>query len=708
MGEAEKDKKRRGFLSKRQKSIIYMLLQMNAEPITVAAISEKLGVSSRTILRELPAIEQWLSDNDFVFSRKPGIGLLIDEKQENRQLIEELLSAEDVIPLFGKKERSRQILGNLLFASEPIKTYVFTSHFNISEKTLLGDLDVLEDWLAEYQIRIIRRTGLGIFLEGSEINIRQAITNAVFEFCDIDRLSALITGEDSYGQREMQMKQSLTSFLEDDIMIFTKKLIKDCERQLKIRCVDSSRLRLTLRIALAIYRMKLGKYLDDASVNHEKIKTLEEYSVAKYIAKKITKEFSLDVTQVEEDYIVMHFSTTRIWSDASDFKDPIQMLGVRQVVMSMAGIAGQITSIPFYNDRVFLEDLSAHIVAMKKRKLLNVITENTETDVVKTNYPEIYDAVVVASEVLRDWISPSPLRSSDIGYIAMHFAVAAERFQEQKQKIVVALVCPAGIASSRMLSVALRKSFPNIIVRKSVSAFEVNELELKNEGIDFLISTVKLKTDFPYICVEKMLQLQDKARIQNTIEQINKERLQEQISNGDAYSTHMTIDDIQKRTIVGTEIIELVNHFSIHNMQKAENREEILTKGASIIEDDPEKTEKLINGFRQREAISDGYIKEMQIYLFHCETDAVEHSRFSYLSLEEPLQTEKGLVEGAVVMAVPKFEGVTFHKEPIGRLSALLVEQPGFLQVLKQSDTIAGLAFVKQALVKYYQQNNLK
>ena len=41
MGEAGKDKKRRGFLSKRQKEIIYMLLQMNAEPVTVAAISEK-------------------------------------------------------------------------------------------------------------------------------------------------------------------------------------------------------------------------------------------------------------------------------------------------------------------------------------------------------------------------------------------------------------------------------------------------------------------------------------------------------------------------------------------------------------------------------------------------------------------------------------------------------------------------------------------
>ena len=131
------------------------------------------------------------------------------EKIVSDEMIEELLHAENVIPLFSKKERCRQILGELLFALEPIKTYVFTSRFNISERTLYGDLDALDVWFSDYQIQIVRRTGLGIFLEGHEANIRQAIANAVFEFCDTDQLPGLIMDFENNMEENVSFKKSI-------------------------------------------------------------------------------------------------------------------------------------------------------------------------------------------------------------------------------------------------------------------------------------------------------------------------------------------------------------------------------------------------------------------------------------------------------------------------------------------------------------------
>ena len=47
-------------LTKRQKEIIKILADFTADnPITVQTISEKLKLSSRTILRELPRINEW-------------------------------------------------------------------------------------------------------------------------------------------------------------------------------------------------------------------------------------------------------------------------------------------------------------------------------------------------------------------------------------------------------------------------------------------------------------------------------------------------------------------------------------------------------------------------------------------------------------------------------------------------------------------------
>ena len=140
---AEKGRKGRNTLSSRQREIIKILIEMESETTTVAAVSERLGVSSRTVLREMPSIEQWLLENDFHFSRKHGVGLAIQETPEHLELIRELLELEGVRHMYSRDERKRWILGELFFADGPIKAFAFTSRFDISEGTLYSDLAFL-------------------------------------------------------------------------------------------------------------------------------------------------------------------------------------------------------------------------------------------------------------------------------------------------------------------------------------------------------------------------------------------------------------------------------------------------------------------------------------------------------------------------------------------------------------------------------------
>lgn len=677
---------------------------MNGKAITVSAISEKLNVSSRTILRELPTIEQWMSDNDFNFSRKPGKGLSINENQENLELIEELLHVENILPLYGKEERRRQILGELLFQEEPVKTFVFTSRFDISEGTLFGDLDALDAWLSEYQVKVTRKPGVGVYLEGTEVNVRQAIANAVLEFCDIDGIPALLSNSQADENSEDTLPQTpLLKFFKPDIISFTQKMIKECEQQLNVVYMDSSHLRLTIRIALAVYRMQQSKFLQKFSVAHDKLAGYAEFPVAKYVVGQMEKEFNLTIPDTEIDYIAVHLSTTRIWVGVSNFNDPLKAMNVRQVVMSMTAVVEKMLALPFKGDNTLIDDLSAHIAVMEKRKSMDVLTENSQTEAVRQNYPEIYGAVETACQVLREWISPKELRTADIGYIAMHFVAAAERIQKSAQKIVVAVVCPTGIASSKMLAASLTRVFPDLVIRRIISAFSINTSRLKREGIDLIISTVELQIDFPHICVDKMLKIQDKIMIQNTVEKMNRERLQDRIQRRNMRDVLMNMEDIHRISIIGTEIVEILNHFCICRVEHAADRDDLMMHAASIFADTYEMKYQIAKSFGKRESLSDTYIEEMEICLFHCETDFIEHSRFAYLLLDEPLQTEKGLLRGAVVMVVPKNQE-DFFKEPIGRLSALLVENERFLQALNRCDTTAGIAFIEEALVKYYQQ----
>lgn len=695
---------KRATLTTRQKSIIRILTRMDGRPITVAVISEKLGVSTRTILREVPAIEKWMSDNDFNFERKPGVGMLVGEAPETLRFIEELLDADNLVPMYSRQERRKHILGELLFSDEPVKSLVFTSKYKISDGTLSEDLDVLDTWLRDHSVQIIRRPGLGIFAEGTELAIRQAISNAVLEFCDVERIPGLITQDTSDDEKMQSLsREPLLVFLTPQLLRFSIRILKETEARLNIFYTDSGQIALIVRIALSIYRIRSGHSLTELNMDMDGLRGLSELPTAKLIAFEIEKQFDLEVNAKEKIYLAMHLSATRILSRGSSFSDPLQALNIRQVVMAMTSVAEQLTGIPFKSDSTLINDLVSHISMTEKQLELNLVSRVTYTEDLKRTYPEIYAAAETACEVLREWVQPRVIHDAEIGLIAMHFAASAERYQNSKQKVSVAVVCPTGIGSSRMLAATLTGAFHNLEVRKVISAFSIDTQALRDNGIDLIISTTDLHIDFPYIVVEKVLKAQDKLLVSQEIDRIGKEKLQRRIQQGGRHAMIMDVDDIRRTSEIGAEIVEILNHFRVVRQARAENIRQMMEMAASVFAGPEEDIRRLADCFQEREKLGATYIPDMQICLFHGACDLVEHSRFGFLVLDEPLATTETLIRGAVIMVVPESFRDSYRVEPAGRLSALLVEDERFLQALQRGDETAGFNLAREALVKYFQ-----
>ena len=695
---------KRATLTTRQKSIIRILTRMDGRPITVAVISEKLGVSTRTILREVPAIEKWMSDNDFNFERKPGVGMLVGEAPETLRFIEELLDADNLVPMYSRQERRKHILGELLFSDEPVKSLVFTSKYKISDGTLSDDLDVLDTWLRDHSVQIIRRPGLGVFVEGTELAIRQAISNAVLEFCDVERIPGLITQGTSDDEKMQSLsREPLLVFLTPQLLRFSIRILKETEARLNIYYTDSGQIALIVRIALSIYRIRSGHSLTELNMDMDGLRGLSELPTAKLIAFEIEKQFDLEVNAKEKIYLAMHLSATRILSRGSSFSDPLQALNIRQVVMAMTSVAEQLTGIPFKSDSTLINDLVSHISMTEKQLELNLVSRVTYTEDLKRTYPEIYAAAETACEVLREWAQPRVIHDAEIGLIAMHFAASAERYQNSKQKVSVAVVCPTGIGSSRMLAATLTGAFHNLEVRKVISAFSIDTQALRENGIDLIISTTDLHIDFPYIVVEKVLKAQDKLLVSQEIDRIGKEKLQRRIQQGGRHAMIMDVDDIRRTSEIGAEIVEILNHFRVVRQARAENIRQMMEMAASVFAGPEEDIRRLADCFQEREKLGATYIPDMQICLFHGACDLVEHSRFGFLVLDEPLATTETLIRGAVIMVVPESFRDSYRVEPAGRLSALLVEDERFLQALQRGDEAAGFNLAREALVKYFQ-----
>ncbi len=87
--------------------LIEQLLSLPQGWVTAAALAESIGVSRRTVLRELPAVEQdGLPGRIFV--RNPGKGSAADEAPERRDALRTQLNSGDRKEL-SRAERRQQL-----------------------------------------------------------------------------------------------------------------------------------------------------------------------------------------------------------------------------------------------------------------------------------------------------------------------------------------------------------------------------------------------------------------------------------------------------------------------------------------------------------------------------------------------------------------------------------------------------------------------
>lgn len=706
MDNFNKPNKTKTSLSRRQKQIIQILVQMDTRPVTVAAIAEKLKVSSRTILRELPLIEDWMNENDFRFSRKTGVGLQIMESQTNLDLIRELLELEHTTQVLGKEERRRRLLGELLFNTEPVKAFSFTSGYGISEGTLFGDLDHLEEWLQDHQVRLIRRQGVGIFIQGEEKAIRQTILNAVFDLYDMNQLMGMlpigldIMDIDTYNEKYVEFPPLLV-FLNSTARRKASELLEEFRTVLDVRYRDSALVGLYLRIALSIYRISSGRMIQEASPDWEDMTSLREYAAVKAVQKTAIEKYGMDINEYEVLHLTEFLSSARIWADASFFANPMRSINVRQFVTSLVGIVENMTGLAFHGNRILMDDLVNHFSAIVDRKQRDMLLAYSQIDSIMHTYPEIYSAVSTGVKILGDAISTPDVMEADVGFVTMHFVAAAERMQAEEEKVIIAVVCPLGVGASRMLASSLKRALHNIEICRTISAFEINSEELQREGVDLIVSTTNLNTDFPYICIGKVLQTQDRLKLQNRIDEINRNRVTKKTKRASLMSSMVSLEDIRRTSLITREIVELIENFRILQLMGVPAFSELQEQAALLFARNDQEKEEFLESFQKRELMGSTYIREMEISLLHCKSSVAKHSRFGYIRLEQPLQTEEGPITGGVVMIAPMFFSADCL-EPISRLSALLIEEPGFLEALQKGDTATGVAYAELALVKYY------
>lgn len=692
-------------LTKRAEDIIRVLLRFPQDnPITISIISDELNISTRSVQRELPTVESWLSRNNFRLIRKRSVGLLLDEPEERRQELLALLNSNKspVFAVEDKKKRQDMLCHDILFADEPIKSYYFQDTFGISEGTLSSDLNRLETWFQRYRLILHRRQGLGIFIEGSEIARRQAVT--AFLCSQLNEVRDLDHGKGS----DLSRLNKIQIDLKEQITDCVGQIIEDCKKTLHLHLSDNAYQQLLVYLSYMVNRIQNGHFIElDEDCPLISINGEPEFAVAEYLMHELREQFKLPIIDGETIYLTRLLTGIHIWSSEHRNLTRKRDFDIHEMALELIRNVGDYLDMDFFKDERLPSELSAHLQPTLGRLRAGIPIENPLLSDFQNSYADIYEACEAGTSALSSAYDLPAFPATEIGFITIYFAMAMDRRRKLAKKISVMIVCPTGIGSSRLLSSSLRQEYPDLDIRGTTSAFDIDPEQLEASGVDLIISTVKLDTTFRWICVNPILTKQDKMLLESKLNALTKIR-KNFARKTSVPSLPVTRDDIHHITALGNEIFALLGNIRIGQAPVLQSREEIISYSSSLFADTPELEQHFYEIMIQRDQLADTYMKPFHALLLHGKSSQIDHPCFGYVRLEPPIYENGRIILGAIISFIPDSPNNKVAASVASEIIGALLEDPDLLKALQNSDDELFRRLLEVVLLRFYKKSVLE
>ncbi len=620
-------------MNSRTKAIIEILCE-NDDYITLSQIGKEIGVSSRTVLRELDGLEQWLKKNELTLDRKPKAGIRMDAAPAFKMQLVKQLSDTSVQKIYSPKERQDLILLELTQKTEPIKQYYFSSIFEVSEATISHDLDKIDERVEKLNVTIVRKPGIGIYMEGREKDKRHLIVQLLYEYMDKEELYGMmhreIAGDEGDLGISAQTQVRLLNIIGPEILNQLEKMIGEAAKDFDQPLADSAKIGLIVHLALVIKRIKNHESIEMAPVLLQELAVSNEYKTAKALAARMEDSFGVSIPDGETGYIAMHLKGSRMTDQSTYISDyEFNNFQVVKLANQVIRSATEILGTDLNHDKQLLSGLVSHLKTVLIRLKLDLGIRNPLLEDIKERYHVYFKLAEMASASIEDFVK-KPIPDAEIGFIAMHLGSAIERLKQKPAVYRAIVTCTNGIGSSQMLATRLVQEFKHIEVVEVLSTIDIEKARIEQEGIDLVISTVdSVDINCPVAVVSPILTEKDIKQINKTLDAIEpgQHEINRQRSMKPSLSGRQSLDVIAKANRMkdyASAILELLTHMHVIIEPAANSYETCVDTyiGQAFKRQQQNAVRK---DLFKREEIGATILKEKGIMLMHCKSKAAHH-----------------------------------------------------------------------------------
>jgi mannitol operon transcriptional antiterminator len=644
-------------LTTRMQTVILKILE-SRNFITLQQIAEASLVSTRTILRELEEVSDWIEARGGKLDKRKGKGLIFYGDESKRKELIECLFREKSDVVFTPLDRQMILKAELLKTEETTKLFTLTKLFNVTESTIGSDLSQLDEWFNKYSIHIIRRPGLGVIIEGDEASKRRAIVALIYEHFQVIDLIEFISEHKSFAINMTTFKENMNAtvleLLEPESLDLIKLFLSDLEKDLGYQFADNGYIALVIRFSITFRRSETwGKISVDDKIMQSLYKDRLTMYFEEWMNRNPNTLFS-KLPYEEKLLLIMHIKGTKLSeSDSYNRISMIEDIKIIQLVKEFIQRMENETGLYLTDNEKLLVSLVKHLRPAIYRMKMDLDIINPLLDEIKTMYPKLFQSVK-ESVSLIELKEKIKVPDDEVGYLAIHIgAIIQKEYRDVVKKYQIVVACMYGIGASQLLVSQIEKQFPNVHVIKVMSVIDFSIDELKEEEVDLLITTIPIKgVTIPMVVINQMLRDEDFLKIQTALSSYKpNNRVKKNIQK--PYFR----DKLLALQVYSNIIIELLDNLTFQQDIELQNIDELIPLVSESLAQNKKEVLLLSKAFKEREEKGSTILSKKGMMLLHCRADISRRICVQIVYLNHPIYIEQptnsAKVKVIMVMVAP-------------------------------------------------------
>jgi mannitol operon transcriptional antiterminator len=492
----------------RQREILKILLDAN-RPIGSVELAKLLHITPRQVNYSMKGVRVWLQQHGQELSVLPGAGFAVDlTPNQTQSLFQKINIHTDVQIVLSVSQRQQLLALFLLIQMEPVILAQLEQIVHVSRMTLLKDLDEIEAWLEEHDVRLIRKPHFGILVSGLEHNCQQALAQLLWGEARFSVEPVTLITHSEGLQFSLQddanllpLVKNINDYLSNLHLRRTIGLVAKAEEQLGGRFTDDAVLHLALIFTIRANRVKGGNHLVVNDQLLASLKMTKMWLVAVYIANRMSRETNSIWKPADVAGVAMEMmSAPRNDAFPGELERESDFSALSEHLMEHISQSFGISKIK--HDRTLQNGLLNNIVPACFRQRYNLWFPVALNN---AGLPESYakeNSLAKEISVLVREFTGVDLPQSEVNNLVVLLRAAFIRNRSYRFDRVI-VICPSGMATAQLLVARLHARFPNLSNLEVISLRDLTPTLISSA--DLILTTVPLPRQ--YANNEKVIQV---------------------------------------------------------------------------------------------------------------------------------------------------------------------------------------------------------